>query len=747
MPDLGRIYFPANDINNIFFISDIDNTRGTNANISFRITVKDGRRFNNLQYKLGEDDWKTFNPRNISANLYIVRLKPGQMERLLLRLSTGDEEIIVRSVNVQHSINVKIIPPPQPKMDIVFDISILDMPAKQFKTDTIIKREDNEITNTLIDIMVVPRPQGLLLDWQAEKVNLASGRVNSVPDQSGNNRDGTTTSSSTRPGYIASDPDCNGKSSIVIDDMSSKSFLQHDFTSPANQPLTYVLVFRGMSTDPGEFYSSTTHAFGTNSVNQYTLTDGVTEFTGGVPDTNIHVEIVRMNSANSQLYIDGDAPKITASFSGSTLSNIVVGDATGPIKEFKMVRFAIWDRALTNAELNQLGSYLARECNITWTPIDPHKFIDIDMHLTQNDRPMNFNADIMTFKDNNVSSFKADISITRQSTASFTADIMIMNTLPVGLFIDYDPNFVELTSGKVTKLLDQGGGSRDATRSIINTNGDPPTYIAKDTFANGNATIRFNEGTNSNGFDSEDFSSSVSNSTIFYVSKGERIVGPSGVINTYDFTATQLRIVFGRNQYTYGSNSSTLTQIRIGKIIDGSGEIVAMTADGTDGSISINGGAGVSGKVGGGPIERFSIGVDRTFRASEQTPILFVRALMWNRILSKGEIAMVCRNIADKYNFTCNAIDISVPQTFTCDMILINSRSTEVKCDIILESVPASSPPNNNNCCCCDHCNEVEGPTRGEPPKVYTVGMDIICKKQQVINMKFSMSLLKEGSL
>ncbi len=140
MPEKGRVFFPANSVDTQFYAVDVNNSKDRSGNVSFRINVKEGRKFQKLQYKLGRESWKGFLPRDISANLYIVRLESNEMERLSLRLSTGDKPIVLTSVSIQHSIGVELFQPEQGSININMDISVINNTFIDVKLDSLVKQ-------------------------------------------------------------------------------------------------------------------------------------------------------------------------------------------------------------------------------------------------------------------------------------------------------------------------------------------------------------------------------------------------------------------------------------------------------------------------------------------------------------------------------------------------------------------------------------------------------------------------------
>ncbi len=491
MPDRGRIFFPANVTNDIFYQINVTNSRDRRGNVSFRINVKEGRMFKNLQYKLGNESWKAFLPRNISANLYIVRLESNEMERLSLRLSTGDESIVLTSVNIQFSAGVIATEVPPPRIETKLDIKLIPQPLTTFTSDITIQKNDIIIPSIDMDIRIVPKFPGTYIDWSAGNIDLSNGKVSRIIDQSGNNNHGVQTESSNMPSYMMNDPECNNSPSIIIDGTENvKSWLstEGEFTPPLQQPVTLILVMTEVGNDAGIYLSGSTVDFGVDTNNRYTMFTSTNSIVGDPATNNTSVFVNLINTNNTTSYKRG-VPILRGILNNVDIDDLTLGDPNSPHREFRMVRLIMWNRLLTHFEINQMGAFLSRECGIMWESIDPHINIIMDIGLSQKDRPTSFSTDISVLKSNNIKTYSADIRTTRFNTTQFKVDVVIVRTIASLVHFDWNIEYVQLVSGRVQRILDQSGNNLDGG----NANGVP--YNMSDSNFNNNPSIglsRFN---------------------------------------------------------------------------------------------------------------------------------------------------------------------------------------------------------------------------------------------------------------
>jgi len=86
------------------------------------------------------------------------------------------------------------------------------------------------------------------------------------------------------------------------------------------------------------------------------------------PDTSAHICIGIRSGTSQSVYYDGGVPGTNASAIDGTLTNLRSPASDGPL-DGRWGEVITYARDLTDAEINQVGNYLAAKWGITWTDI------------------------------------------------------------------------------------------------------------------------------------------------------------------------------------------------------------------------------------------------------------------------------------------------------------------------------------------------------------------------------------------
>ncbi len=258
--------------------------------------------------------------------------------------------------------------------------------TKEIIVDTIIAETPSEIRTTTFtsDLVTIAAPtdpgtiSGLYIRYGADDVEVTNTLVSSFNDKI-DSRDATQAAMPRRPVLIPTDPDFNGKPSVLFN--GNTDFLRTAAFTAQSQPNTIVLVFKRQiaSARTAFFYAgiarNNRNRLGVRSNGsggtEYTVNSGGTQ-AGGLVDTNTHISIIRYNNPNTTSYIDGGTSNITSGATGAeTVTGFTIGgnwnDRGNAI--IKIAEFYMWNRQLTDTEVNTVGNSLAQTYNLTWTDI------------------------------------------------------------------------------------------------------------------------------------------------------------------------------------------------------------------------------------------------------------------------------------------------------------------------------------------------------------------------------------------
>ncbi len=103
----SRIFIPKNIPNRVIIRAKVVNNDPNNVGMfSFRININNEESFESLQYSIDGGRWATFYPRNIAANLYNIVIPAGVTQSIRVRMIPGDEDVLIRYINLQPSSNL-----------------------------------------------------------------------------------------------------------------------------------------------------------------------------------------------------------------------------------------------------------------------------------------------------------------------------------------------------------------------------------------------------------------------------------------------------------------------------------------------------------------------------------------------------------------------------------------------------------------------------------------------------------------
>ncbi len=330
----SRIFIPKFTIDTIFYNARVINTSETNIEqVSFRMSIQNNTQLQDVFYSLGGEGWTKIGSRDIAANLYTVEIPPNTNNRLRLRTTTGSDDILILYINLQLSPQVTV-------EDYSFDPEDIS---------------------------------GLHIHYDAKDVVTDGITVSQLTDQTDNKIDAIQSTMSNQPGYIENDPDFNGNPSVYFND-TPHNMQTDNFPEDLEQPNTILMVFKDQSTDPGIHFDGLSntkrHLFG--NINIFIM-EAEEIIGGGSSDTATHVTALRFNKADANGYLDGDdIPFVGASGVGDIpLNGLIFGtnNEKNNYKDFKMAEFLLYDRLLSDTEIDELATYLANKYGTSWVPV------------------------------------------------------------------------------------------------------------------------------------------------------------------------------------------------------------------------------------------------------------------------------------------------------------------------------------------------------------------------------------------
>ena len=190
-------------------------------------------------------------------------------------------------------------------------------------------------------------------------------------DQAGTN-DLSQSTQSLMPDSSASAAAFNNEEIVTFD--STDDYLKTIAFAALSQPNTIFHVASWTSETAFHYdgiASGSRHAFFQNGSGNWNMFAG-DNAVDGAASTNVHVFGTLWSGASSALYIDGGTNAISSGAGGThTLTGITLGTGYNQSSPGGMVlaEFIIYDALLTDAEMNDVGNYLATKYGTTWTDL------------------------------------------------------------------------------------------------------------------------------------------------------------------------------------------------------------------------------------------------------------------------------------------------------------------------------------------------------------------------------------------
>ncbi len=238
--------------------------------------------------------------------------------------------------------------------------------------------EHNEVGNylatkyglTWTDITDDPDSVSDLVAWYdaAQGITLNGLNVSAWAVRSGTAGDLVQATAADQPFY-----DTTGATPKLTFDGSDDSLLT-TFGASISQPYTHFIVMQETTTSPGAIIDApdfTDRAFFRSNNTNYQIGSGSNGF-GGTPDTDFKIALVEYNTT-SLLFFDGGSSIISTGTGTNDLAGIILAGAASAggsdNNDVSIYEVVTYDKALTTAEKNRIGNYLADKHGITWTDI------------------------------------------------------------------------------------------------------------------------------------------------------------------------------------------------------------------------------------------------------------------------------------------------------------------------------------------------------------------------------------------
>lgn len=637
-----RIFIPKNTNNVVIWSGFIFNGKNrATEEMAFRINLGNGQNFKSIQWKTDGRPWTDFAPVRISANLYIVIIPADGRFNLSLRMSSGDEDITIRYINIQPGSSLGVFPP---------------------------TRDPNQIP-------------GLYTHYSASDLVLNGTNVAQLNDRTDNNNHIKQATAADQPSYTASDADFNNQPSITFDGTSD--FLETDtFSEMVRQPTTVVLVFKNTATNPGPYFG-TTDSFATNqsfaaNTNNYVATADRSSLNVGTVDSNTTIALLRYNLNNTSLYINGGDNVAKGTLGNSIIQNLYLGRSfdSNSFGNFKLAEFFLYDRFITDNETDLVGNMLGDRYGVTWSTVerDPNLrertftfSMDISTFIKPTERTQDFTSDMIVMTATTPPTLRtkeitSDVIIAEtpsvMRTQTFTADMVIPSsaidpgTVP-GLYIRYGADDVETTPESGNTLVSSFNdkiASRDATQSV---NGFRPRFRSADSDFNGKPSVAFV----GDYLRTAAFPEQAQPNTIVMVYN--RVGNFTGNTFLYAGIARNNRHRLGtkRKDNTFNSEFTVnggMTQE--GATVDNETHISAIRFNTTATTAYIDGGTSfiaATPNTGNERVIGFTLGAN-WHAGSPRGPssVKIAEFFMWNRLLTNAELNTVGNSLAQTYNLT-----------------------------------------------------------------------------------------------
>ena len=330
----GRKIVLKYEVNDIIYDARVINQSNVESGeFAFRMSIQGDSQRRDVSYSFDLGEWVTIGDRDISANLYTIHIPPGTNSRLRVSMTNGANDIIIRYITVQLSSEIEVEP-------------------YNFKTSDI---------------------SGLYIQYDAKNVITDGTTVSQLTDTAGNEINAVQDVVANQPSYIESDPDFNGNPSVSFDGRPDMMQTEN-FAEDLEQPNTIFVVFKDKVVSPGIYFDGSSdtkrHLFGTTTI--FFMEAETLIATAQQSDTASHIAALRFNSANSTGYIDGDDIDFVGNDVGNIpLNGLIFGtnNEKNNYKDFKLAEFILYDRLLSNDEIDEVGRYLSVKYAISWIDV------------------------------------------------------------------------------------------------------------------------------------------------------------------------------------------------------------------------------------------------------------------------------------------------------------------------------------------------------------------------------------------
>ena len=215
---------------------------------------------------------------------------------------------------------------------------------------------------------------GIAWFYGGKGIALNGGDVSGWEDQFSNGNDLSQPTASEQPLFIASDPSFNNKPVVSFDGVNENMFTSA-FSAELAQPNTIFFVCKFNALGPIDLAfdglsSTKRNAFqlAGSAGNPWALYAG-DEILGQNSDTNVHVFGCQYNTTSSKIFAGGGSPNGLGNVGSQNMDGLVMAtyyDRIGLFSNMNIAELIIYDKLLSDSEMDQVGQYLAIKYGMTW---------------------------------------------------------------------------------------------------------------------------------------------------------------------------------------------------------------------------------------------------------------------------------------------------------------------------------------------------------------------------------------------
>jgi len=210
--------------------------------------------------------------------------------------------------------------------------------------------------------------------WDAEFKELNGGDVSKLIDQSGNGNDLLQTIAADQPIWNATDANFGNKASMTFDGTTELMELAAFAAGDLSQPNTIFVVGKFDTEAHGNILMSGMQAFRRHEFSQISnnshMYAGASISASGY-DSTPRVHAGRFNSTSSDYFWDGGTAIATGDVSTQDLRGYVMSgsNTAGTGKPSTQCAALVYNKLLSNSEMNQVGNFFGDRFALTWTDI------------------------------------------------------------------------------------------------------------------------------------------------------------------------------------------------------------------------------------------------------------------------------------------------------------------------------------------------------------------------------------------